>query len=342
MSVGIVRRALPVLTREAAACRTRLSRPRARLVLQQGWTLEDAACAGREAGDWCRVGIVLSAAPPELSCELSCQLSCPWDLFGRILDTLPAGVEADQDTLALLLALALDPLLCAMEAAGGPEVTVLSVSRTGAPPPGAVRALTLHVFDRPWPLLLAGADEALDAALRRWPAAAQPADEVVLDATLRLGTTGLTLGVLRSLGIDDVVLMETRRGHGRAGTLVVAGHLLAPAGWSGRGWTLEAAPAAAHTNRKEWLGMTELSAHDAGDEASHEDDIPVTVCFDLGRLEMTLGELRRLGPGAVLELPGTADAAVSLTVGGRCVGVGELVEVAGHSGVRVLRVLGRG
>lgn len=338
MSVGIARRALPVLTREAAACRTRLSRPRARLVLQHGWTLEDAACAGREVGDWCRVGIVLSAAPPELPCELS----FPWDLFGRILDTLPAGVDADQDTLALLLALVLDPLLCAMEAAGGPEMAVRSVSRVATPPAGAARALTLHVFDRPWPLLLAGADEALDAVLRCWPAAAQPADEVVLDATLRLGTTGLTLGVLRSLEVDDVVLMQTRRGHGRAGTLVVAGHLLAPAGWSGRGWTLEAAPAVAHTNRKEWLGMTELSARDAGDEAAHEDDIPVTVCFDLGRLEMTLGELRRLGPGAVLELPGTADAAVSLTVGGRCVGVGELVEVAGHSGVRMLRVLGRG
>lgn len=88
--------------------------------------------------------------------------------------------------------------------------------------------------------------------------------------------------------------------------------------------------------------MTEPAQDGAADEAAHEDDIPVRLCFDLGRLDMTLGELRRLGPGAVLELPGPADAAISLTVGGRCVGQGELVEVAGHAGVRVVRILGRG
>ena len=88
--------------------------------------------------------------------------------------------------------------------------------------------------------------------------------------------------------------------------------------------------------------MSEPAQDGDATEAAHEDDIPVRLCFDLGRLDMTLGELRRLGPGAVLELPAPADAAISLTVGGRCVGQGELVEVAGHAGVRVVRILGRG
>ncbi|MGI3777733.1 MAG: type III secretion system cytoplasmic ring protein SctQ [Janthinobacterium lividum] len=334
MSVAVVRRALPVLDRETAARLTRLARPRAPLSLPSGWSLEDAACAWPGGSGWCRAGLLLSGAPAALW--------CPRALAAAILDTLPAPADAAEDLLPLLLALALDPLLCALEAAGATSAAVLAVSRHADAPSLGTRALTLHAFGRRWPLLLAADDATLDAVLRPWPAVAQPADDVVLGATLRLGSTGLALGVLRGLGAGDVVLMQTRRGAGATGCLVVAGHLIAPAAWGARGWTLDGPPATGHANRKEWLGMSEPAQDGDADTAGHEDDIPVRLCFDLGRLDMTLGELRRLGPGAVLALPGPADAAISLTVGGRCLGQGELVEVAGHAGVRIVRILGRG
>ena len=329
----VVQRPLRSYTREEAARQSRLSRPRGPLPLGDGWLLHDAVPVPADAGDgWRRVDLTVSG--------VRAALFCPAGLLQAVLRSVPGELDAAPDLLPLLLELALEERLNRLETATGTE-SVVRGSDAAAPLPPDARALALEAFGRRWARAMEAPAATLDGLLGRWPTAPWPVDQVRLPATLRLGTTGLTLGVLRSLRVGDVALMERRAGPAR-GMLVVAGHLLAPAGW-GRGWTLHHAPTARVADREDWLGTGEESGRTPPNgDAANEDEIPVTLCFDLGRLELTLAELRQLGPGAVLELPGTADAPVRLPVGGRCIGTGELVEVEGRAGVRVLRILGHG
>ncbi len=75
--------------------------------------------------------------------------------------------------------------------------------------------------------------------------------------------------------------------------------------------------------------------------APREDDafdaIPVRLGFDLGARTMPLGEVRQLRPGETLILDSEiASAPISLRANGKCIGHGELVEIDGRLGVRII------
>lgn len=82
--------------------------------------------------------------------------------------------------------------------------------------------------------------------------------------------------------------------------------------------------------------MSEL----AQDEDFPVDDVDVTLEVVAGRTRLSVGALRALRPGAVLQLSHPASAQVELVAGGLRVGVGELVQVDGWLAVEV-RHLGR-
>jgi type III secretion protein Q len=63
--------------------------------------------------------------------------------------------------------------------------------------------------------------------------------------------------------------------------------------------------------------------------------IPVTLEVELCRVDVPLGELARLAPGAVLPLAVDRRGQVTLRAGDRAMARGELVEVDGSIGVRI-------
>lgn len=74
---------------------------------------------------------------------------------------------------------------------------------------------------------------------------------------------------------------------------------------------------------------------DQGDAATR--GLPVLVEFELGRLELTLGELAGLQPGYVFPLPAFVEGAnVTIRANGRASGRGELVAVGDTLGVRLV------
>lgn len=336
-----VRRQLPALTQEEAARQSRLSQLRGPLLVVDGLVLRDAASPPVDDPDWHRIDVVLSGVS---SGNLA--LFCPRGLLQAVLAGLSAGADAPDlpaDLQALALELAFDPLLGRLEAALDAKVSVRDVSRSAILPATHWRPLTVDAFGQAWPIILGAEMAVLDQIMRPWPTLAQSVDAVQLPLTLRLGATGLSLGALRSLQPGDAVLMEHHRGRHRMGKLVVADSMLAPAAWNGQGWTLEGGLKPARTDREDWLSTSDMPEQGAGaPEAAQEDQIPVRLCFDLGRLDMPLGEIRQLAAGSVIELPGTLDTPVSLTVGGRAIGTGELVDIQGRLGVRIVRILGRG
>ena len=69
-------------------------------------------------------------------------------------------------------------------------------------------------------------------------------------------------------------------------------------------------------------------------------DVPVRVTVEIGRKRVTLSELARLGPGALLVLEREAHEPADILVNGKVVARGEIVTVDGSYGVRVTEVLG--
>ncbi|MHA6494938.1 type III secretion system cytoplasmic ring protein SctQ [Pseudomonas borbori] len=68
------------------------------------------------------------------------------------------------------------------------------------------------------------------------------------------------------------------------------------------------------------------------------DSLVLPLTLRCGQLRMSLGELRQLAPGAVLEVAGVTPGMASLYYGERPVAQGELVEVEGRLGLQITRV----
>jgi type III secretion protein Q len=75
--------------------------------------------------------------------------------------------------------------------------------------------------------------------------------------------------------------------------------------------------------------------------AASVEELPLRIVFDFGDLELTLAELKALVPGQVIDLARTPGSAVRMTVNGRRIGAGEIVEIDGRLGVRITELAGR-
>jgi flagellar motor switch protein FliN/FliY len=66
--------------------------------------------------------------------------------------------------------------------------------------------------------------------------------------------------------------------------------------------------------------------------------VPIPVTVQLGRVRLTLGDLCRLKPGALLELDREAHEPADILVNGKVVAHGEIVTIENHYGVRITNV----
>lgn len=70
-------------------------------------------------------------------------------------------------------------------------------------------------------------------------------------------------------------------------------------------------------------------------------DVELTVTVELGRANLRVRDLLRLGEGSVLELDRTAETPVDILVNGRVIASGEVVVVGDELGVRITDLHGR-
>ena len=69
-------------------------------------------------------------------------------------------------------------------------------------------------------------------------------------------------------------------------------------------------------------------------------DVPVKITVQVGRTQMTLGELVKLGPGSVVQLDREAHEPADILVNGKIVAQGEIVTIDDVYGVRITHVEG--
>lgn len=85
-------------------------------------------------------------------------------------------------------------------------------------------------------------------------------------------------------------------------------------------------PAGEHPEAEEPLNLDPL------------DQLPMALTLRCGSLNLTLGDLRRIAAGSVLEVSGVTPGYATLCHGDRVVAEGELVDVEGRLGLQITRM----
>ena len=88
-------------------------------------------------------------------------------------------------------------------------------------------------------------------------------------------------------------------------------------------------------------GWNSMSDNEQKANINHIAHLPVQLSFDLGEKTMTFNEVRQLQPGYILELSGSLPEIVQIRSQNRLIGSGELVEINGRVGVRILKLFGK-
>ncbi|MCD9029451.1 type III secretion system cytoplasmic ring protein SctQ [Luteimonas sp. BDR2-5] len=182
------------------------------------------------------------------------------------------------------------------------------------------------------------------------PAPADPGRWRQLPAQVRIALTvpPLTVADLRSLRPGDVVVV----GNARLPPLVAeTAGLRWPVRSGPDGWRIDGPAAAAprHAASPSSLETPPMTQQDTTSDAPVDDTapaapaedpaskLPVQVEFDVGGVELPLGEIAGLQPGYVFALPTQLEGAnVTIRTNGRVAGHGELVAVGDTLGVRLV------
>lgn len=248
-------------------------------------------------------------------------------LVVRLVDLLAGGpgelagataLTPIEHAAAELFALAALDGVCGVRAVEEPLAPRLARGAGAALEPGRALAieleLTVGAVGGRARLVLPGAAV---RALRGRGGAAGPARGLLLPASLRAGSCALLPEELEALAPGDVALVEARA-DGRE-------DLVLPGGARLRGRRDD------HAFHLEDTAMTERQA-----------ELPITLEVELARVEISLGDLARLEPGSALPLALDRRGLVTLRAGERAIARGELVEIDGAVGVRILSLeLGR-
>jgi type III secretion protein Q len=265
-------------------------------------------------------------------------------LAARLEAQLALVDVADQELAALLLESALQPLIERAEAAIGAAIALERLER-GAPPASEHEPIGLRLAvdgGAAELLLLHLPAAARDALLARWPEAPAVLDDLAAPLAFRIGATRLTAGELASLRRGDVVLLEQRPEPQQIA--LIAGERWHFAARQGKAGLIVATRRRALANHeKDLWTMSSASPPEAAQTAPQDaelDELPITVVFEVGRQEIRLGELRRLGPGATFALGKDLAGAVDVYAGGRRIGQGEVVTIEDEVGVRLIRLFG--
>lgn len=142
------------------------------------------------------------------------------------------------------------------------------------------------------------------------------------------GFVDLSANEIAQIGLGDILLAQRLNA------------ILLPAFESGWGIVPEGSNSAKFQVDKYFERSTSVEMGLEGTAAVSKPDIetlPLRLHVILGEKEFTLAEVQSLGPGTIIELDSTKSDPVRLMVNGKILGEGELVEVEGNLGVKVLR-----
>ncbi len=260
-------------------------------------------------------------------------------LFRDAIRDKAAGVDLAElpgPVAAAVVESLLEDLLNGLDAWAGGTSQVLSVALgpgAGTPENALPLTLTGGSTGSPATGFLAAAEADLEWLAQRLdglpPARARMAD-LPFPVAFELGETSLPLADLKALGVLDIVLLDRSAWPSGAGARVRVGNVLCFQG------TLEDARV-----RVEDFMADEAGEQQAGTrpkKAASLDELDVKLVFEVGSLSVTLEKLSAVQAGYTFELANPTGRPVTIRANGKVIGAGELLDVEGRIGVRVLEL----
>ena len=266
----------------------------------------------------------------------------------RLLHTL-TGIELDAET---------DPgrwswLQAAVIArlAGTPFASTDRIFRTG--PRGSFPLRIVLQSSRHAFTTTARADASTWLALlsaSTWSTVRQPADdylETPVELPVSVARHVIPAGMLTTLAVGDIIVPDAPcfacNGEGR---VQLGGHgarvrynapsileVIALEGKMDTEAQMQGLQTSHHSEGS--AAQSQDTAGRAGATGDSLDAVPVQLDFELGRLNMLLGELRAVSVGSVLTLAGGSPDSIAICSSGKTLGKGEIVDVDGKLGIRI-------
>jgi type III secretion protein Q len=286
-------------------------------------------------------------------------------LSSRVIETVIAALDPNQRLdrldpphLALLVELALGDELSMLEASLGARLAITSVRPADDDRQNRVTALAFAIAvdglgTLGGELLLQPAQaimfsQFLDRCANPAPQARKgksiyPAlpgeDRVPVAVGVRVAAATFAVGEIATLSPGDVVIADQCRQQAKTAVAVIAEHLVAPVELTAAGARIAAPPTRARGSAWEWsMENGGSSPHPDVAQKTNFDDIPVKLLFELGRIELSLAEIRQLALGAIVPISRPLEDSVDILANGRRIGRGSLVQVGDSLGIRITRL----
>jgi len=339
---------LPVMRPQTAQRNRTLARTRAPMPFAEGMTV---ALVPEGRLDWMGAG-----KPVDLAFSVAGEagaLTTVMPVVQRLLERADLRVRPDRLD-AELAAMAVETVLAegieALEQELGGAVALLNLE-SHRPNPALAR-LDIEIGiggDDPvrYPATLRASAALLSKIARLWMrrpvVVAQVAGDVSVTLACRVAYTDLSVSALRALGVGDAMLFDRIAVPGGA-AVSAAESLQAVARFDEAGALI----LSERFQPSEPYGLGDFLMTDdtVGEQAVQAiadtdlDNLPVRLVFEVGRVEMTLDDLRALTVGAPVPMDRPASSAVQVFANGRRIGAGEMVMIGEQLGVRITQLNG--
>lgn len=274
-------------------------------------------------------------------------------LCGSVVDAITSAVDPRLSLVCLkpehagmLVEFALRDELAALEQKVGCRLAITAVcfehqAPAGADPSVLTFMITVEGLGRSWcELRLPCSDAArLVELLDQGAARLEGAADLPVTVCIRVAAAILSVGEISRLSPGDVVLAEQCCRKPHPAVAVIAEHLVAPVALTTAGGQLVTAPMRGRGSAWEWSMETVAGKPSRdGEQNGVVDDLPVKLVFELGRVDLSLREIRQLAPGAVVALARPLEESVDVVANGRRIGRGNLIQIGDSLGVRLARL----
>lgn len=179
--------------------------------------------------------------------------------------------------------------------------------------------------------------ERLTQILASLPHARRALPEVHAPLILSLGSAILPLREIERLKPGDVIIPTAPPLAADKAYAVLSDRWLAEAHLDATDLTLTTPLRDTRQALMETNGMSKLTSGDQVEDTTLG-ELPLKLTFEIGRLDLPVGELQGLAPGYVFNLARTPGQWVDICVSGRRIGTGELVQIGEQLGVRLTRL----
>jgi type III secretion protein Q len=163
--------------------------------------------------------------------------------------------------------------------------------------------------------------------------------DVPYEKTIHVGHHTLPHHALNGIGAGDIFIVDNAAfgtrgaGHIQLGILRASVRYQEPNAFRISGIRVDLDIAAQEADEQEGVSPILHAPHCGGPD--NQDDTPVTLDFELGRIRMALDSLRTLQPDSIVMFDGSS-ACIAIRCNKRLLGRGELVDVDSRLGIRVL------